>query len=86
MTPSKPSPADRVSTSDSAGLPPQVSPPQFALSALLPDAVRGVEVLAFPALPGPDGATFLGLGAEEAGAALGVDLLDALEVLTPTRR
>ena len=67
---------------DSAGLPAQVSPPQFALSALLPDAVRGVEVLAFPALPGPDGTTLLGLGAEEASDALGIDLLEALEVLS----
>jgi leucyl aminopeptidase len=67
---------------DSAGLPPQVSPPQFALSALLPHAVIGVEVLAFPVLPGPDGTTLLGPGAAEASAAVGIDLLDALEALT----
>ena len=66
---------------DSAGLPPQVSPPQFALSALLPDAVRGVEVWAFPVIPGPDGAVLLGLGADEASDTLGMDLLDALEAL-----
>ena len=70
-----------MGTSDSAGLPPQVSPPQFALSALLPDAVRGVEVWAFPVIPGPDGTVLLGLGADEASETLGLDLLDALEAL-----
>ena len=36
-------------------LPPQVSPPQFAVSDSLPHAVRGVEVIALPVLPaGPD--------------------------------
>jgi len=51
------------------------------LSALLPDAVRGVEVWAFPVIPGPDGTVLLGLGADEASETLGLDLLDALEAL-----
>jgi leucyl aminopeptidase len=75
-----------VGKTDSAGLPPQVSPPQFALSALLPTAVRGVEVLAFPVLPGPDGTPLLGPGAEEASASLGMDLLDALDALAAPGR
>ncbi len=71
-----------MTPSDSAGLPPQVSPPQFALSTLLPDAIGGVEVLAFPALPGPDGSTLLGPGADQAAESLGIDLLDLLDALT----
>ena len=82
--PSKPSPAEvGVSTSDSAGLPPQVSPPQFALSALLPDAVRGVEVLAFPSPAGTRRLPRCSASAPRRPVtASGVDLLDALEVLT----
>jgi leucyl aminopeptidase len=68
--------------SDSAGLPPQVSPPQFALSTQLPDAIGGVEVLVFPALPGPDGSTLLGPGADEASESLGLDFLELLDALS----
>ena len=38
-------------------------------------------MLAFPTLPGPDGTLLLGPGADEAGRALGIDLLDALDAL-----
>ncbi len=58
-------------------IPPQVSPPEFALSALRPHAIRGVEVVAFPVLPGDDGSVLLGPGAAELGDELGVDLLAA---------
>ena len=48
-----------------AQLPPQASPPQFALSPALPHQIGGAEVWAFPVLPGDDG-PLLGPGAEEA--------------------
>ncbi len=74
---------------ETVGLPAQVSPPQFALSALLPHEVGGVDVWAFPVLDGAEGpdagkVTLLGLGADEAADALGVDLLETLDVLTST--
>jgi len=55
-----------------AVLPPQVSPPAFALSALPPHEL-GVEVLALP-FTVDDGTPVLGLGAGEAAEALGLDL------------
>ena len=65
---------------DSVGpptLPAQVSPPDFALSDLRPDALAGVEVLALPVLPGtgtPDGddagSLLLGPGAAEVADAV----------------
>ena len=58
----------------STALPPQVSPPEFALSPALPHQIGGAEVWAFPVLPDADG-PLLGPGADEAGDALGVDLL-----------
>ncbi|MGD9961052.1 leucyl aminopeptidase family protein [Nocardioides sp.] len=58
-----------ISESHAAVLPPQVSPPEFALSALLPHALRGVEALAVPVLPGEP--LTLGPGAGEL-----LDLLD----------
>lgn len=70
---------------DTIGLPAQVSPPQFALSALLPHEVIGADVWAFPVLAGAEGASgsgLLGPGADQAGEALGIDLLDALDVLS----
>ncbi|QZY28462.1 leucyl aminopeptidase family protein [Nocardioides coralli] len=68
-------------------LPAQVSPPEFALSALPPHAVSGVEVVAIPVLTGiGDGSVLLGPGAEEVGAALGVDLLDVLDAQRATGR
>ena len=65
-------------------LPSQVSPPEFALSELRPHAIRGVEVVAFPVLPGTDGSPVLGPGAAELGDELGVDLLAVLETGTAT--
>ncbi|MCW2762825.1 MAG: pepA 1 [Marmoricola sp.] len=61
-------------------LPPQVSPPQFALSEVAPSRLLGVAVVAVPVLPGEDGVS-LGPGAAELADDLGVDLL---EVLTAT--
>jgi leucyl aminopeptidase len=66
-------------------LPPQVSPPEFALSPALPHQIGGAEVWAFPVLPGDDG-PLLGPGADEASDALGVDLLAALEAARATGR
>jgi leucyl aminopeptidase len=61
-------------------LPPQVSPPEFAVTATRPHALAGVEVIALPVLLGDDGgAPLLGPGAEEVGELLGFDLLDLLE-------
>ena len=58
-------------------LPPQVSPPAFALSALLPHQLEGVEVLALPFTVDHD-TPVLGAGAAEAGSALGLDLAGLL--------
>lgn len=68
-----------------AQLPPQVSPPQFALSPALPHQIGGAEVWAFPVLP-DEGGPLLGPGAEEASDALGVDLVAALEAARGTGR
>jgi leucyl aminopeptidase len=57
-------------------LPPQVSPPGFALSALLPHQL-GVEALALP-FTVDDGSPVLGAGTAEAGEALGLDLAGLL--------
>jgi leucyl aminopeptidase len=67
-------------------LPPQVSPPQFALSGVLPHALAGVDVVALPVLPAaePDGGVLLGPGADELGDRTGVDLLGACEVARAT--
>ena len=61
-------------------LPAQVSPPEFALSALLPHALRGVQAVAVPVLPasGDLGVT-LGPGAEEILGVLGLDGFALLE-------
>jgi len=69
-------------------IPPQVTPPQFALSAEKPHAVSGVEVVAVPVLPAQDdsddASLTLGPGAAELGDALGLDLLAAAEALRAT--
>ena len=65
---------------DIAVLPAQVSPPQFALSPLLPTALRGADVIALAVLPGDEGEILLGPGAVEAEEAWGIELLDLLEV------
>jgi len=77
-------------TSSSDTLPAQVSPPQFALSPQLPHALAGVDVVAVPVLPAdPEsseggGTVLLGPGGGELGDAIGVDLLDVLEVQRAT--
>lgn len=69
-------------------LPAQVSPPEFALSALAPHELGGVECLALPVLPAADdgGSIVLGPGAEEAAEALGLDLLALIEGMDATGR
>lgn len=80
--PSRTSSADPVPDSPHLTLPPQVSPPEFALSAALPHAVLGVEVVAVPVLPGAgaDDSVVLGPGGDELGEQLGLDLLGVLEL------
>lgn len=67
-------------------LPAQASPPEFALSEVLPHAVVGVDVVAVPVLPADDegGPVVLGPGAEELADQLGVDLLGVLELSPAT--
>ena len=66
--------------SSSPTLPPQVSPPEFAVTATRPHALAGVDVIALPVLEGADGqAPVLGPGAAEVGELLGVDLLAVLD-------
>ncbi|GAA1476447.1 hypothetical protein GCM10009623_08930 [Nocardioides aestuarii] len=71
-------------------IPPQVSPPEFALTPDRPHAVPGVEVVAVALIPaGTDDATdgpTLGPGALELGDAAGVDLLEAAAVQQATGR
>ena len=64
-------------------LPPQISPPQFALSGALPHALRGVDVVALPVLPGDDG-VLLGPGADALGDRTGLDLLGSCEIVKAT--
>ena len=59
-------------------LPAQVSPPAFALSGKAPLALGGVEAMAF-SFTSTDGRLDLGPEAADTGAALGLDLLAALE-------
>ena len=83
--PSRPSSADVVTPTPV--LPPQVSPPEFATSPRPPHEIGGVEVWAFPVLPGDgDEAVLLGPGADEAAELLGTDLLAALEGAKATGR
>jgi leucyl aminopeptidase len=61
-----------------AVLPAQVSPPAFALSELPPHELGGIDAVAYPFRSADDGLE-LGAGGAAAAAALGVDLLGALE-------
>lgn len=63
-------------------LPPQVSPPEFALGDISPAAVVGADVVALPVLPGaePGDALLLGPGAAELADELGADLLAVAEL------
>jgi leucyl aminopeptidase len=60
-------------------LPSQVSPPEFAISELLPSAIVGVDAVAVPVLPGPPDEdasdVLLGPGAADLEEAVDVDLL-----------
>ena len=85
---SRPSSADAsdpdsiVTTSaPTAGLPAQVDPPVFDLSAEGPHAVTEVEVVALPVITGEgdDADLLLGPGAEDLADLLGIDLLGSLE-------
>jgi leucyl aminopeptidase len=58
-------------------LPPQVSPPAFALSGLHPHELGGIEAVAYP-VTSHDGEPMLGPGGDEATDALGLDLLSIL--------
>ena len=64
-------------------LPPQVSPPQFALSEVAPSRLVGAAVVAVAVLAGDDGPS-LGPGAAELSDDLGVDLLELLSVTEAT--
>ncbi len=66
-------------------LPSQVSPPEFALSDLLPHAIRGADVVAVPVQPGEDGDSLvLGPGAAGLADAIATDLLGVLEAQQAT--
>jgi len=62
-------------------LPSQVSPPEFAVSDLLPHAILGADVVAVPVQPGEDDgdSVVLGPGAAALGDAIATDLLGVLE-------
>ena len=79
--------AARRQDTNHASLPQQVSPPEFALSELHPHLIRGVEAVALPVLPGPDGEArqvLLGPGAEEVAERLGLDAFALLELAGDT--
>ena len=59
-------------------LPPQVSPPEFALTDVPPSRLAGVGVVAVAVLAGEDG-PLLGPGSAELAEDLGVDLTEVLE-------
>ena len=71
--------------SATTSLPPQVSPPEFAVTATRPHALRGVDVIALPVLAGDD-AVMLGPGSAEVGDLLGIDLLAVLDAEHATGR
>ena len=75
-----------AATTTTPTLPPQVSPPQFALSGALPHALKGVDVVALPVLPADraDDGVLLGPGADELVERTGLDLLGACEVAKAT--
>jgi leucyl aminopeptidase len=81
VQPSRTSSADVAAPTQQSTLPAQVSPPDFALSALRPHAIVGIEVVAVPVLPGSSGEpVLLGPGGAELAEDLGVDLLALLEL------
>src|SRR4051794_2198593 len=72
--PSRTSSADAVAYDDLQPLPPQPTPPRFALSGVLPHAVPAVDVVAVPVLPadGTPGAGNAGDPATPEGPATGL--------------
>lgn len=66
-------------------LPPQVSPPEFALSALAPEALHGVAALAYPVLPGRE-TVLVGRATDSLTDAVGVDVIAVLEAARATGR
>jgi leucyl aminopeptidase len=64
-------------------LPPQVSPPEFALTDVAPSRLVGVGIVAVPVLAGPDGPV-LGPGAAELADDLGIDLTQVLAAAEAT--
>ena len=46
---------DHGPTGSPPALPPQVSPPEFAVTATRPHELAGVDVIALPVLPDEDG-------------------------------
>ncbi|HQR25602.1 MAG TPA: leucyl aminopeptidase [Nocardioides sp.] len=66
-------------------LPAQVSPPQFALTAQTPAAVRGVAALAYPVFPMAD-SVLLGPDADALAEEIGLDLFAVLEAARATGR
>lgn len=69
----------------SPALPSQVTPPEFALSAVPPHGVGGVDVIALPVLPGEgEGGPVLGPASADVAELLGIDLLRALEMARAT--
>ncbi len=66
-----------MSIDETPVLPAQVSPPEFALSALRPHEIGQVECLAYPVSPDGDSVA-PGPGLDAAAQALGVDLLGLL--------
>jgi leucyl aminopeptidase len=63
-----------------ASLPSQVSPPEFAVSDLLPHAILGADVVAIPFQPGADDVSvLLGPGSAGLAEALATDLVGVLE-------
>jgi leucyl aminopeptidase len=82
--PVTPSVSQSVSRNPAPTLPPQVSPPLFALSGALPHTLTRIDVVAVPVLPGDDGSVLLGPGADQLTERAGVDLLGACEVAGAT--
>ena len=77
----------RPQIANHTSIPAQVSPPEFALSDVLPHAIRGVEAVALPVLPGSDdsaGQLILGPGTDELAEELGLDPFALLEAADAT--
>ncbi len=82
--------AQTLRSASTPTLPPQVSPPQFALSGALPHALTGIDVIAIPVLPVDSSSAaagvLLGPGADELTESTDLDLLGACEIARATGR